>query len=292
MLLAVLTAGSTLLGLVRDIVIAGVFGADADLDAYLVAQGLMNLVLGLVAGAIAKASVPVLAREAAAETGRCRSHGSLDVALSVTILVLGVGSLLMAVSSGPVVALLAPGFGSEQALLTERMTRIVLLATVLIAGTNLLAAAAQVHGRFGWSGVQGVPFNVVMIAAAVLWGPTHGVVALAVGFVVGSAVRLLVQLVPLSTIGLRVRPSLRLGEPGFVEMARLVPALLLGSAVGNINTLVDRAVGSTLTEGSISALSYGWRLVTLGETVLAAPCSPRSIRPWVRRPTGGTSWRD
>jgi putative peptidoglycan lipid II flippase len=55
-----------------------------------------------------------------------------------------------------------------------------------------------------------------------------------------------------------------------VEIVRLVPALLVGSAIGSVNTLVDRAVGSTLAEGSITALSYGWRLVSLPETLLIA----------------------
>ena len=34
-----LTAGSAILGFLRDVVIAGVFGAGANLDAYLVSQG-------------------------------------------------------------------------------------------------------------------------------------------------------------------------------------------------------------------------------------------------------------
>ena len=51
-LVTVLTTASALLGFLRDVVIAGVFGAGGELDAYLVAQGLMNLVLALVAGAM------------------------------------------------------------------------------------------------------------------------------------------------------------------------------------------------------------------------------------------------
>src|SRR5680860_236474 len=64
-LLAALTAVSQLLGIVRDAVIAAVYGAGAAIDAYLVAQGLMNLVLALVAGAMARAVVPPVSRAAA-----------------------------------------------------------------------------------------------------------------------------------------------------------------------------------------------------------------------------------
>jgi putative peptidoglycan lipid II flippase len=270
LLVTALTAVSAGLGFGRDVVIAAVFGAGGELDAYFVAQGLMNLVLGLAAGAMATATVPVVAREAAADDGAggSRAAHSVSVALSVTVVVLGLASVLMWLAAGPVVAVLAPGFDGAQADLARTLTRIVLGATVLIAGTNLLAAAAQAHRRFFWAGVQGIPFNLTMIVAAAVFGPRYGVAALAVGFVAGSAARLLCQLAPLRTIGLRLRPSFDLSDPGFRAIARLIPPLLLGSAVGSANTLVDRAVGSIVGEGTISALSYAWRLVGLAETLL------------------------
>ena len=265
-----LTALSAILGFLRDVVIAGVFGAGAELDAYLVAQGLMNLVLALIAGAMAKATVPVLAAEATTEGPSDRVSHTLSVVLTVTLLVLGLGSLIMALAADSVVTVLAPGFEGAQEDLAASLARIVLIATVLIAGTNLLAAAAQAHRRFFWSGVQGIPFNLIMIISAVWFGPRYGVVALAVGFVVGSAARLGCQLVPLRALKLRLRASLHVHDPGFRAIAILVPPLLLGSALGNVNTLVDRAVGSMVGEGTISALGYAWRLISLGETLLVA----------------------
>ncbi len=262
-----------MLGLARDIVMAAVFGAGPALDAYLVSQGLMNIVLGLVAGAMAKSITPVVAREATGEDGTPRTrhaHPSFDVALSVTMVVLGLAGVVMWIFVAPVSALLAPGFSGDQADLTQSLTRIVLVATVLVAGTNLLASLTQAHNRYFWAAIQGVPFNLVMIVAAAVFGPQYGVTALAVGFVVGSATRLLLQLIPLRSLAIRVRPGWNLRDPGFREIAALVPALLVGSAIGNVNTLVDRAVGSTLAEGSITALSYGWRLVSLPETLLIA----------------------
>ena len=265
-----LTAVSAILGFLRDVVIAGVFGAGAELDAYLVAQGLMNLVLALIAGAMAKATVPVLAAQNARDGGSDRTGHTLSVVLTVTLLVLGLGSLVMALAASSVVTVLAPGFAGAEAELAASLTRVVLISTVLIAGTNLLAAAAEAHRRFFWAGVQGIPFNLVMIGSAVLLGPRWGITALAVGFVAGSTARLACQLVPLRALGLKLRASFDLKDPGFRAIATLVPPLLLGSALGNVNTLVDRAVGSMVGEGIISALSYAWRLISLGETLLVA----------------------
>jgi putative peptidoglycan lipid II flippase len=265
-----LTALSSILGFLRDVVIAGAFGASAELDSYLVAQGLMNLVLALVAGAMSKATVPVLAAQNTTDGGSARSSHTLSVVLTVTFLVLGLGSMIMALAADSVVTVLAPGFEGSQADLAASLTRIVLIATVLIAGTNLLAAAAQAHRRFFWSAIQGVPFNLIMIGSAVWFGPRYGVAALAVGFVVGSAGRMVCQLLPLHALKLRLRASLDVHDPGFRAIAVLVPPLLLGSALGNVNTMVDRAVGSMVGEGTISALNYAWRIIGLGETLLVA----------------------
>ena len=266
-----LTAVSTVLGFGRDVVVGAVFGAGAELDAWFVAQGVMNVVLGLIAWAMARSVTPVLSREAARErddgTG-CPGHRGFDTALTVTVVVLGLAGVLTGLLAGPVTGLLAPGFDDAQAATAASLTRIVLVATVLVAGTDLLAALAQAHGRFAWSSLQGVPFNLVMIAAAGLFGPRYGIAALAVGYVAGSAARLLLQLPPVMALGTRIRPRWELRDPGFREIARLVPPMLVGNAVVNVNTLVDRAVGSTLGDGAITALSYGWRLVDLPETLV------------------------
>ena len=259
-----------MLGLGRDIVVEAVFGAGGELDAYLVAQGLMNLVVALVAAAWAKTAVPTWSREAAAENGRCRGHASFDVTLTLSVAALGVASIVMALGADLVARVMAPGFTAEQVATTATFTRIVLIAAVLVAGLDLLAGMAQAHGRFFYSAVQGIPFNIVMIGAAAIFGPSQGVVALAWGFVAGSALRLALQFVPLTQARVPVRLRADRREPGFVEIARLVPPILLGSAVANINTLVDRAVGSTLDDGTITALSYAWRLVHLPEAVLVA----------------------
>lgn len=270
MAVAALTAASSLLGLGRDVVIAAVYGASAELDAYLVAQGLMNLVLAVIAGAMAKSATPQLAREAANETGRCPGHPSFDVALTVTIGVLGVGSVVMALFARPVTWVLAPGFSAEQAALTASLTRWILIATVLIAATNLLAAFGHAHGRFRWAALEGIPFNLTMIVAAVVFGPRYGAYALVAGFVLGSALRSLLQLVPIRALGARLRPSLQVREPGFRQMLTMVPALIASSAVGNVNSLVDRAVASTVSEGAVTALAFGWRFVHLAETLFIA----------------------
>lgn len=266
-LLIALTAISQVLGYVRDAVIASVFGAGASLDAYLVAQGLLNLVVALVAVAVSRAIVPPVSRAAAAGD-RARVERSSGTVLTITVLVVLTGAVVMYAAADPIVAALAPGFEPDTHDLAVSLTRILLVAAVFVALTDVLAAVGQSHGRFFFSGVQGVAFNLVMIVAASWLTAAYGIEALAIGFVVGSAARMLLQLPPIRAERISLRPRLALHDEDVREVFRLMPPLLIGGAVINVNTLVDRAVGSAQGEGVITALSFGWRIVTLVDMLL------------------------
>lgn len=261
------TVASRLLGFVREAVVAGVFGASPEVDAFLVAQGVPNVVIALAATAVVTAMTPQLAADVAAgEHGRAsttfRTVGAAVVALVV------VGTALLWAGAPALVRALAPGFDAELARLATDLTRVVLLAAVLVAVTNLLAALLHALRRFAHPALEGVPFNVVMICAAWLFGETHGVRALAVAFVVGSVARLVLQLVGLRDTGIRLRGSLAPRSPDVRRVAGLVPTVVVSHVVSNVNNLVDRVVASTVGPGAISALGFGWRLVALPQGLL------------------------
>ena len=262
-----LTVVSQVLGFVRDAVIGAVYGVSPEVDAFLVAQSVLNLVLGLVASSVARSTVPTVAR-ALEEGAPERGQRSARVALTVTNLGLLVASAGMFVAAPAVVEVLAGGFDPDTTALAVELTRIVLLATVLVASTNILAAVAQAHGRFVLAGLEGVPFNLVMIGA-VLLGRQYGVTSLAWGFVLGSLARLIVQLPAIRAIRMRLAPSLAVRDPGFREIVALAPPMLVGAAVVNVNLLVVRSIASE-DEGAIAALNFGFRLVNMADALFVA----------------------
>lgn len=269
LLVAGLTGVSTLLGFGRDVVIAAVYGAGPELDAYFVALGLANILLGLFGTSLTRASTPVLAREAKDEQ-RCAGHRTFDVVLTLSVVVIGVLSVVLGLAAAPIAQVLAPGLGPEASGTLVLLTRIVLVTTVLVAATDLLVSLAQAHGVFRWGALQGVPFNLVMIAAAGFFGPRYGIVALAIGFVVGSLARLALQVWAATRHRWPLRARWDLSSPGVHEIGALLPPLVVGQAVLNVNTLVDRAVASTVGDGAVTAIFLGWRLVNLPEMLVVA----------------------
>ena len=267
MLVTVVTAASRLSGFLREAVIAGVFGASVEVDAYLIAHQVPNVLIALVSTAVVTATVPLIsARVRNGET--YFGHQLFRTVVVVVTAVLGVASIVVALAAPAMVRLLAPGFGTAPARLATDLTRVLLISTVFVAGMNLVSGLLQVHRRFFWPAVVGVPFNAAMIAAALVLGPVMGVASLAWGFVVGSVLRVLVQLPSLRRTGFRWFGAVRLRDPGMAAISGLLPVILVGHVVSNINVVVDRMVASGLPDGAIASLNYAYRLVGLPHGLL------------------------
>lgn len=267
-LIAGITALSRVGGFLREAVIAGVFGASAGVDSYLVAQSIPNVIIALLSTAVVTSMLPALTEDVA-RGERPAADRTFSTVGTVVILALVPATVLLIIAAPAVVRLLAPGFPAEQVVLTVRLARIVLLATLLVAATNLLTAMLHAHRRHVWPSLEGLPFNAVMIGAALVLGPVLGVEALAIGFVVGSGARLVLQVAGLRGTRVRLAPRLDWSEPGVRRAFGLLPTVLLSHTVSNVNHIVDRVVASTLRAGSIAALGFGHRLVTLPHGLLS-----------------------
>ncbi len=183
---------------------------------------------------------------------------------NVLIALLGTAAVTAAV---PAVSQRVRGGGVARGHRLLRTVSLVVLSA--LAATSLaLAAVAPAVVRVPAPGFG--PEQVALagsLSRILLLGRRLGVAALAWGFVLGSLLRVLVQLPSLRRTGLRWGP-IRLREPGTAAIAGLLPVIVLGHLASNVNTLVDRLVGSTLDEGAIAALNYAYRLVTLPHGLL------------------------
>ncbi|RMD79796.1 MAG: murein biosynthesis integral membrane protein MurJ [Gammaproteobacteria bacterium] len=264
------TLASRVLGFLRDVVLAGAFGAGAGADAFFVVFKIPNFLRRLFAeGAFAQAFVPVLA--AWKEEGERRGEGRERVrelvahasgALGAVLLLL----TLLAVAGAPwLVALFAPGFlGDPQRFpLAAEMLRLTFPYLPLISLTALAGAVLNTYGRFAAPAAAPVLLNLCLIGAALLLAPRLAtpVEALAWGVLAAGLAQLLLQLPGLARLGLLARPRLRWAHPGVQRILQLMLPAVLGSSVAQLNLLLDTVLASFLAVGSVSWLYYSDRLV-------------------------------
>ena len=259
------TLVSRVLGLVRDVVIASVFGAGASADTFFVAFRIPNFFRRLFGeGAFSHAFVPVLSEyrvsRSEEETRDLVAHvaGTLGAAL-LAVTVAGV------LAAPLLVYVFASGFAAEpgQAALTGSLLRLTFPYLLFISLTAFAGGILNTWGRFGVPAITPSLLNVSLITAATVVAPRFDepVTALAWGVLAGGVAQLAFQLPFLWRIRMLVRPRLRRAHEGVRRIVRLIVPAVLGVSVAQVNLLVDTQFASYLATGSISWLYYSDRLM-------------------------------
>nr|VFJ43749.1 MAG: putative peptidoglycan lipid II flippase [Candidatus Kentron sp. DK] len=261
---------SRIMGLVRDIIIASVFGAKEEADAFFVAFRIPNLLRRLFAeGAFSPAFVPVLSeyksQRSREEVRELIAHviGTLGGILSLITLV--------GILAAPVLVIVfAPGFflhhGDKYALTVE-MLMITFPYLFFISLTAAAGGVLNTYGRFGAPAFTPVLLNFSLIGCALWLAPrmAEPVTALAWGVFLAGVAQLLFQLPFLYRLGLLpwplVAPRLRSAHEGVRRIIRLLIPALFGVSVSQINLLFDTLLASFLVTGSVSWLYYSDRLM-------------------------------
>ncbi|MEA3334832.1 MAG: murein biosynthesis integral membrane protein MurJ [Chloroflexota bacterium] len=272
-LVSILFAVSRLLGLVREIVIGAQFGTGADLDAYLAAFRLPDMIFYLVAGgALASAFIPTFTSTLSRDSDP-RHVNAWRLASAVTNLVLiistGLAILAAILAEWLVAHVIAPGFDPAQRILTAELMRIMLIAPILFGVSGIIMGVLNSFQHFLAPALAPIMYNLAIILAALFLAPTMGVRGLALGVVAGAAAHLLVQLSALLQRHPIYQPILGLKDPDVREVGRLMGPRVLGLAAVQINFLVNANLASNLSEGSISALNYAWLMMLLPQGIIA-----------------------
>lgn len=265
---------SRLLGFVRDLMVARLFGADAGTDAFFVAFKIPNFFRRLFAeGAFASALVPVL-HETGREGGPTalrRLLGSLSGVLGASLLLL---ILIGTLTASWLILAFAPGFAAEapQQALAAELLRLTLPYVFFIVLAALAGAVLNLHEHFGVPAFTPVLLNLAIIGCAIWLAPRleEPILALGWGVLLGGLAQLAFQLPFLARLGLLPLPRLDWRHPGMRKILRRMGPVLLGVSVTQINLLLDTFLASFLTVGSISWLYYSDRLVEFPLGILGA----------------------
>jgi putative peptidoglycan lipid II flippase len=261
---------SRVLGLARDQLFALLIGANRFSDAFVVAFRIPNLLRDLFAeGALSSAFVPTFA-DVRRNRGEGEAIALANAVVGVILVVVGALTLAGILWAGPLVALIAPGYDPEQALLAARLTRIMMPFLLLVSLAALAMGMLNARGRFTAPAIAPALFNVGSIAVGLGlwvagWPPERAVVGWSVGTLLGGALQLAAQLPSLRATGYRFR--LRLGraalaEPGVRRIGKLMAAALVGLSATQVNILVNTIFASHEV-GANTWLQMAFRLMQL-----------------------------
>lgn len=268
---------SRLLGLVRETVIAALFGASKNMDAFLTAFRAPNMLRDLFAeGALSTAFVTTFSRRIATEGDQSAWHLASKVATLTLVFMSGM-TLLGIFFAPQVIGILAPGFPAEKAALTIQLTRIMFPFILLVSLAALVMGMLNARHIFGMPAMASSFFNLGSILGGVAlcyffepqadWRHPHfgerGLVGLAFGTLLGGLLQLLVQLPSAHGVGFRFRFDFNWRDPGVRTILALMgPATIAASAV-QVNVAVNSGFASSLGNGPITWLNIAFRLMQL-----------------------------
>ncbi|MEO8224528.1 MAG: murein biosynthesis integral membrane protein MurJ [Gammaproteobacteria bacterium] len=261
---------SRVLGLVRDVVFARVFGASFVMDAFFVAFRIPNIFRRFFAeGSFSQAFVPVFAEYDQTRTPAevrelvSRAAGTLGVILSAM-------AAAGAIAAPVFIMVFAPGFtaastpdGAERYVLAVSMLRWTFPYLLFVSLAALAGGVLNSYHRYVAAAFSPVLLNVVLIVFAVWVAPLYSRpgMALAAGVFAAGVVQLVCMLPSLARIRLLPLPRWGLKHPGVRKILKLMVPGLFGSSVAQISILLDTLIASFLVTGSISWLYYSDRIM-------------------------------
>lgn len=260
---------SSLIGLLRQVLVTQTFGAGAELDAFMASSRLPEILVALVAGgALGTAFIPTLTgfleNKKKAEAWQLTS----SIVNLVTLVLIGLCTIAWIFAPQLVDTILVPNFDPAQKVLTVELLRIQLITPIIFGLSGLAAGVLNAHQSFLlpalapsmlWLGI------IISVFAFVPWLGVHG---LAWGAVLGAGLHFGVQVPGLMKLRPTYRPMLGLHLASVRQVGALMAPRLLGVAVVQLNFLVNTIVASGLPEGSLAAITIAFSVMLMPQQAI------------------------
>ncbi|MBU0649495.1 murein biosynthesis integral membrane protein MurJ [Patescibacteria group bacterium] len=267
---ALLVGGSSLvsrlLGIFRDRILAGQFGAGDTLDIYYAAFRIPDLIFNLlVLGALSAGFIPIFTGLIKGPAEKIRSLFGADYKgawqLANNILnILGFGLLVLCglgvIFAPQIIRLITPGFNQEKMDLTISLSRIIFLSPIFLGISSVFGGILQSFKRFFVYSMSPIFYNIGIIIGALYFVPILGIYGLAWGVVLGAALHMIVQLPALVQLGFKYRFKFEIKNPNVIKIWLMMAPRTMSLAISQLNLLVITIIASTMVSGSLAVFNF------------------------------------
>ncbi|HOK35169.1 MAG TPA: murein biosynthesis integral membrane protein MurJ [Candidatus Pacearchaeota archaeon] len=253
-IILITTLIAKILGLLRDRVLAGLFGAGDELDIYFAAFRIPDFLFNvLILGAISTAFIPVFAEYhlSSKEEALRLSNNVLCIFLVILIFLGTIGVIF----APQLMHLITPGFKGEKFTEVVKLTRIMFLSPILLGVSNIFGSILQYFSHFFTYSLAPIMYNLGIILGALFFVPKIGIEGLAWGVVLGAFLHLIIQLPTMFALGWRFKFSFDFSHKGTRKIFKLMVPRTIGLAASQINLIAITAIASLLSVGSIAVFN-------------------------------------
>ena len=268
---------SRVLGLIREQVFAGLFGAGKNLDAFLLAFRVPNLLRDLFAeGALSTAFITTFSKKIATEGDESAWRLGNKIATLAAVF-MSVVTLLGIIFAPQLIHLMAGNWPADKIATTILLTRIMWPFILLVSLAALVMGMLNAKHVFGAPAMASSYFNLGSIIGGVAFGywldphfGTRSLIGLSIGTLIGGIWQLSAQFPSLRRVGYKYRADFHWRDQGVRTVLTLMgPAVIAASAV-QVNVLVNTVFAASIRDasghvidGPVSWLNIAFRLMQL-----------------------------
>jgi putative peptidoglycan lipid II flippase len=275
LLLTIFFGINKVVALGKQIIIARQFGLSYEIDAFNAANNIPDLIFSLFSGgALALSFIPVFS-EYIQEVGRFKSWNLFSKTANWLFLITAFFCVLVFIFAHPLVTNefgIAPGLSSDQQDLVVSLMRINLIGILIFSISGLFMASLHAHKHFLLPALAPIVYNVSVIVGALVLAPesgaNFGIYGLVWGTILGALLHLLVQIPAIIKHEFHWAPLFRIRDESFQKVVRLMGPRIITILFIQITFLARDNLASRLPEGSITALSYGYFIMQVPETLI------------------------
>jgi putative peptidoglycan lipid II flippase len=272
----------------KEFVVAGVYGRSDAMDAYLAAALIPSLLVNLLSESMNQALVPTLVR-VREQQGQARAQQLLSSAMLWLCGLLVAGSIAMAVAARGFFPLIASHFDAAKLDLAVHIFYGLLPIVVITGVATNCTAVLNTFDRFALPALAPIAISVAMIGCALLWSERFGIWALVYGSVGGALLHAILVAWMMDRHGYNFRLRWHGMNEATREVAHQYGPVLLSGVVASSGLLVDQSMAAMLPAGSVSALVYANRFVSVVLTLLAGAVST-AVVPYFSRMIAHKDW--
>jgi len=270
-LIALGSVASRVLGLVREQLIAFLFGATGLVSVFGIANKVPKMLYDLLVGGMLSAALVPVFSQVTEQEGKPALWALFSRVASLLAIVLAGLVLLLEVLAPQAAWLLGGGFEPELQEALARMLRIITPAVLLFGLSGVVTALLYTLQRFSYTAFAAAVFNLGIIIAAPILAGRLDAYSLAVGVLLGSMLQLLIQIPGLRDVRFRFR--LDLSDPALRRILVLYLPIALGLIVSNIQVGIDQRLASSTGESSIAWMDRATTLIQLPHGMVAVAIS-------------------
>ena len=257
-LLMIVTILSKLVGFGREMVLAYYYGTSNISDAYVIALTIPTVIFAFIGNGIATAYIPLYLKLEKNE-GVSRANQYTNNMINLLLFVCTVLIIIVFVFPEPIVQVFASGFEGRTLELAVQFTRISIFGIYFTALISILSAFLQIKGNYVVPALAGFPLNIIVIFSIII-SSGGNIFILAYGILISTVIQLLFLLPAVYKRSLKYRRIVDFNDKEVKNMLYLALPVILGVAVNEVNTIVDKTLASQISIGGISALNYAQKL--------------------------------